>query len=86
MPLKYQAVYNLLLDSGLRLTEAVKLINEFNSVTEINGFYRCTLGYFRGNKMAYAAYFTNSTLALVERIEEKLSSSQQLLTTSLKCV
>jgi intergrase/recombinase len=48
MPLKYQALYSLLLDSGLRVIEAVKLMNEFDSAIKVNGFHRCTLGYFRG--------------------------------------
>jgi len=73
MPLKYQALYSLLLDSGLRLTEAVRLINQFEGATEIHGFYRCTLGYFRGSKLAYAAYFRPFTLELIRRNHEKVA-------------
>jgi len=72
MPLKYQALYSLLLDSGLRLTEAVRLINQFEDATEIKGFYRCTLGYFRGLKVAYAAYFTRFTFELIRKNREKV--------------
>ena len=72
MPLKYQALYNLLLDSGLRLTEGVRLINQFESPTAVQGFYRCTLGYFRGSKLAYAAYFTPFTFELIQRNPEKV--------------
>jgi len=74
MPLKYQALYSLLLDSGLRLVEAAMLINQFDNVTAINGFYRCTLGYFRGSKLAYAAYFTPFTYALIQRNSQKVSA------------
>lgn len=49
-PLKYQALYNLLLDSGLRLVEAVELANSFQDVEVVNGFYRCELAMFRGEK------------------------------------
>ena len=58
MLVKYQALYSLLSDSGLRVIEAVKLLNTFEDATEIDGFYSCTLGYFRYSKVAYAAYFT----------------------------
>jgi intergrase/recombinase len=57
----------------LRLTEAVRLINQFEGANEINGFYRCTLGYFRGSKLAYAACFTASTLELIQKNQEKLA-------------
>jgi intergrase/recombinase len=39
-PLKYQALYNLLIDSGLRLVEAVELINCFKKAEIVNGFCR----------------------------------------------
>jgi intergrase/recombinase len=72
---RYQALYNLLLDSGLMLTEAVKLLNNFEGVTEINGFYRCTLGYFRGCKLAYAAYFSKYAYELIQQSSEQLDAS-----------
>jgi intergrase/recombinase len=72
MPTKYQALYNLLLDSGLRLVEAVKLLNDFGEVTRVNGFCRCTLGFFRGSKTAYAGYFTKHTCELIHLNEEKV--------------
>jgi intergrase/recombinase len=72
LPLKYQALYNLLLDSGLRLTEAARLINQFENPSAVQGFYRCTLGYFRGSKLAYAAYFTPFTLALIQSNHEQV--------------
>ncbi|NLB77155.1 MAG: hypothetical protein GX799_11955 [Crenarchaeota archaeon] len=81
---KYRAFYSLLLDSGLRLTEAARLIAELNNGTvnpvEVNGFngnsfIRCTLGYFRGSKLAYAAYFTPHTLQLIRSVNEKIDES-----------
>jgi intergrase/recombinase len=78
MPVKYQALYNLLLDSGLRLIEAMRLHNSFEEATEIGNFYRCTLGFFRGSKTAYAAYFTNNTHKLIQsnndEVEERAAS------------
>jgi intergrase/recombinase len=71
-PLKYRCLWNLLLDSGLRLTEAVRLINSFNSAIKVSGFYRCTLGYFRGSKLAFAGYFTPHTMKLVKWNREEL--------------
>ena len=58
-PMKYQALYHLLLDSGLRLIEAARLINQgkVKDAVKVKDFYRCTLGYFRGSKLAYVAYF-----------------------------
>jgi len=55
-PLKYQVLYNLLLDSGLRMVEYVKLINNFNerNSERLNGFYRSAIGEFRGYKQAYS--------------------------------
>jgi len=67
-PLKYKALWNLLLDSGLRITEAVRLINNFKGATQINGAARCELGYFRGSKLAYFGYMTYGTLDLVEKV------------------
>jgi intergrase/recombinase len=71
-PLKYRCLWNLLLDSGLRLTEAVRLINDFDDAIKVNGFYRCTLGYFRGSKLAFAGYFTPYTLKLIQNNQEEL--------------
>jgi len=70
IPLKYQAFYNLALDSGLRMTEVALLINQFKTAIEVKGFYRCTLGYFCGCKIAYAGYFTPHTLALIQQVKK----------------
>jgi intergrase/recombinase len=60
-PLKYQVAYNLLLDSGLRLVEVVKLLNNFPEAEHLEGFYRCPVGLFRGSKQAYYCYLTEYT-------------------------
>ena len=71
-PLKYQAAYNLLLDSGLRLVEAVKLLNDFPKPERLEGFYRCPVGLFRGTKQAYYCYLTEYTFQLIMRLKEKV--------------
>src|SRR5665647_1208605 len=58
---EYQALYNLLIDSGLRLIEAAKAIGELGKAEQINGYYRIALGEFRGSKQAYFAYLTEPT-------------------------
>jgi intergrase/recombinase len=58
---EYKALYNLLIDSGLRLIEAVKAFSEVESAELINGFYRIALGEFRGSKQAYYCYLTKAT-------------------------
>jgi len=58
---KYTALYNLLLDSGLRLVEASDIIGNFKGADKVNQFYRATVGMFRGSKQAYYAYFTEAT-------------------------
>ena len=73
---KYAAVYNLLLDSGLRLVEAVELINTFDEskAEKLDGFYRYPAGMFRRTKQAYYAYFTSFTLNLIKRVEKPLEA------------
>ena len=58
---EYLALYNLLIDSGLRLIEAVKAIGELGKAELINGYWRIALGEFRGSKQAYFAYLTQPT-------------------------
>ena len=54
----YSIVYMILLESGLRLVEAVNLIREYPRLecTKLDGFQRCLLGYARGKKQALWAY------------------------------
>ena len=70
MTLKYQALWNLCLDSGVRLIEAVNLINTFDPgrLQRVNGFYRYEIGAFRESKQAYYAYFTEHTLGLIQSV------------------
>jgi len=54
----YFAVYNFVLDSGLRLTEAMRFLSSFSG-TEAerqDGFYVAPLGYLRKSKVTYYAF------------------------------
>ena len=57
----YRTVYQVLVESGVRLVEAVKLVNNYPMLecTKLNGFQRCLLGYTRGKKQALWAYIVN---------------------------
>ncbi|MEM3875416.1 MAG: integrase [Candidatus Bathyarchaeia archaeon] len=72
-PLNFQAEYNLLLDSGLRLVEVVRLLNNFPEAERLEGFYRCPVGFFRGSKQAYYCYMTEYTYQLIKKLNEKVS-------------
>ena len=54
----YRLVYLILLESGLRLVEVVKLIREYPSLecVKLDGFERCLLGHTRGKKRALWGY------------------------------
>ena len=69
------AVYNLVLDSGLRLVEAVRLINSLSTVQvqRQNGFWVAIIGSFRGTKVAYFGYFTDYTKRMIDEVGRKLS-------------
>jgi intergrase/recombinase len=68
MALKYQALWNLCLDSGIRLIEGIYVIRKFEpeNLQKVNGFYRYKIGSFRGYKQAYYAYFTENTFQLIQ--------------------
>ena len=68
-PLKYQVAYNMLLDSGLRLVEVIKLLNDFPEAEHLERFYRCPIGLFRGSKQAYYCYLTEYTFQQVKRLK-----------------
>lgn len=58
---KHQVIYNLILDSGLRVTEAVRVLAEFKhekAVALNGGFYRVGTYWMRGKKNSFACYFT----------------------------
>jgi intergrase/recombinase len=65
IPAKYAVLYDVLLDSGLRLVEAIRLIRSFDGADTVNGFYRCQLGMFRGSKQAYYGHLTKHTRSLL---------------------
>ena len=62
-----------LVDSGLRLVEAVYVINNVMEAESVNGFCRCDVALFRGCKQAYYAHFTEYTLNLIKQVKEKLN-------------
>jgi len=66
---EYNTLYNLVLDSGLRLTEAVRFSNDFSEaeIQQMNEILTAPLGYFRSSKIAYYAFFTRSTLEMLRR-------------------
>jgi intergrase/recombinase len=79
---KYRALYNLILDSGLRLIEGARLINSFQeSETEgFDTFCMVPLGYFRKTKLAYYGFMTNYTMDLLdnlngEKVDDKNASN-----------
>jgi intergrase/recombinase len=72
-PLSFQAVYNLLLDSGLRLVEAMQLVNNYTEPESINGFYRNSIGMFRGGKQAYYGYYSAYTYNLIRSLKGQFS-------------
>jgi intergrase/recombinase len=74
---RYLALYNLLIDSGLRLVEAVKAFTEVKNAVPINGYYRITLGEFRGSKQAYFAYLTAPTYNQIISLNCDLSDAQR---------
>jgi len=73
IPPKYQALWNLCLDGGLRLIEAINVINDFNlgRLQHFGDVCLYEIGAFRGSKQAYYAFFTASTLKLVQDVKER---------------
>jgi len=78
IPEKYKAVYKLLLESGLRLIEAVKLTNEFHEFSEkleTHENYVCVpLFWIRASKKSFYAYFMHETAKMLRKNGEKLSA------------
>ena len=71
--LKHRVAFNLALDSGLRLTETVKLIDDFkaDTVEKAEGFYVACAGMFRKSKVAYYGFFTEHTMRLLKQLSEE---------------
>jgi intergrase/recombinase len=69
--MRYRAVYELTVDSGLRLIEACRLLSDFSAgnVEKHEGFYVAPLGYFRRSKLAYFGFFTQYTFNLLEQVK-----------------
>jgi len=78
IPEKYKAAYRLLLESGLRLIEAVRLVNSFHELYEKLEMYErfvCVpLFWFRASKKSFYAYFMHETANLLRNNGEKLSA------------
>jgi intergrase/recombinase len=72
----YFAVYNFILDSGLRFTEAMRFLGDFwdgkveDQIEGHDGFYVAPLGYMRKSKFAYYAFFTDYTMQLLKSAEK----------------
>ena len=73
---EYLALYNLLIDSGLRLIEGARAMGELGKAEQINGYYRLTLGEFRGSKQAYFAYLTEPTYNQISTLRCQPLSAQ----------
>ena len=58
----------MLLDSGLRLIEAIRLLNSFPEAEKVESFYCCPVGFFRGSKQAYYCYITEYTYQLIKKL------------------
>jgi intergrase/recombinase len=71
--MRYRVAYNLAVDSGLRVTELAKFMKDFDArkVEHFNGFHVAALGYFRGTKLAYFAFFTDYTFNLLQSLRAK---------------
>ena len=65
------ALYNLILDSGIRVIEAVKLAENLQQtpIEKVGGFYVATLGMMRKVKLAYYAFFTEYTMGLLKGLQ-----------------
>jgi len=76
MPMRYRALWNLCLDSGLRLIEAAGIINGFDpgGLQQVGDICLYEVASFRGSKQAYYAFFTDSTLKLIQAVKEKIGS------------
>jgi len=60
-------IYKLLIESGARLREVVKALNDFDSsrLKRHDGFYTYVLGYFRGSKRAFYLFTITEPRRLV---------------------
>jgi intergrase/recombinase len=49
------------------------MVNRFKDAEKINGFFRCDLASFRGNKRAYYGHFSEATLDKIQNVKEKVT-------------
>jgi intergrase/recombinase len=70
---KYRAIHGLLLESGLRVVEAMHLVNNWIEPEKVGNFYRNEIGMFRGSKQAYYAYYTADTYDLLKGLSGNVS-------------
>lgn len=68
---EYIALYNLLIDSGVRLIEAVKAIELIESAEKVGGFYRICLGLVRGCKSSFYVYLSSETYREIIKLENR---------------
>jgi intergrase/recombinase len=65
------ALYNLLLDSGLRLIEGINLFNNLCSgkvtLEKQDGFYVAPVAEFRGTKLAYYGFISDCSFELIKQ-------------------
>lgn len=75
--LRHRVAFNLASDSGLRLTETVKLIEDFkaNAAKKTERFYVIYAGMFRKSKVAYYDFFTGYTIRLLKQLPRKRKSA-----------
>jgi len=59
--------------TGLRSDEMIELINKFQNVGAVNGFYRYESGMFRGEKQICLGHLTETALNLIKTAREKLN-------------
>jgi intergrase/recombinase len=87
---RYFALYNLLLDSGLRLIEGVYLYNQILKgevqIENHRDFSVTPLGYFRGTKLAYYGFITESTLQLIKAKSKPINYKKVIGTSKLGAV
>ena len=77
-------IYNLLLDSGLRVVEGIRLFNGIASggtrLEPQDGFSVAPMGEFRGTKLAYCGFVSDFTLSLIERSSGQLKYDKAMET------
>ncbi|MEB3861455.1 MAG: hypothetical protein GSR84_04455 [Desulfurococcales archaeon] len=73
----YKTVYMILLESGLRLVEATRLLREYRSLecVKLDGYRRCLLGRERGKKRSLWAYHITPIEDPIEELTDRRVTS-----------